>query len=149
MTQLTTGVDIIEIPRIARVLEQYGQRFLRRIFTTGEIEYCRERPPNLAARFASKEATMKALGTGVRGVAWKDIEVVRAPSGAPSIVLHGRAKARAERLGVQEISLSISHSREYAVAFVVTQCDSSPQPELAPSSEEQSSILSPRESGRE
>ena len=148
MTQLTTGVDIIEIPRIARVLEQYGQRFLRRIFTPGEIEYCRERPPNLAARFASKEATMKALGTGVRGVAWKDIEVVRAPSGAPSIVLHGRAKARAERLGVHEISLSISHSREYAVAFVVTQCDLSPQPEPAPPSDEPSSPLSPRQRGR-
>ena len=122
MTQLTTGVDIIEISRIGRVLEQYGQRFLRRIFTPGEIEYCRERPPNLAARFAAKEATMKALGTGVRGVGWKDIEVIRASSGAPSIVLHGRAKARAQRLGVQEISLSLSHSREYAVAFVVTQC---------------------------
>ncbi len=122
MTQLTTGVDIIEISRIGRVLEQYGQRFLRRIFTPGEIEYCRERPPNLAARFAAKEATMKALGTGVRGVGWKDIEVIRASSGAPSIVLHGRAKARAQRLGVQEIALSLSHSREYAVAFVVTQC---------------------------
>ena len=69
---------------------------------------------------------MKALGTGVRGVAWKDIEVIRAPSGAPSIRLHGRAKARAERLGVLEISLSMSHSREYAVAFVVTQCAPSP-----------------------
>ena len=122
MAQLTTGVDIIEISRIGRVLEQYGQRFLRRIFTPGEIEYCRERPPNLAARFAAKEATMKALGTGVRGVGWKDIEVIRASSGAPSIVLHGRAEARAQRLGVQEIALSLSHSREYAVAFVVTQC---------------------------
>jgi holo-[acyl-carrier protein] synthase len=65
---------------------------------------------------------MKALGTGVRGVGWKDIEVIRASSGAPSIVLHGRAEARAQRLGVQEIALSLSHSREYAVAFVVTQC---------------------------
>ena len=65
---------------------------------------------------------MKALGTGVRGVGWKDIEVIRHPSGAPSIKLHGRAERRAERLGVQEISVSISHSREYAVAFVVTQC---------------------------
>ena len=119
---LTTGVDIIEIARIGRVVERYGQRFLRRIYTPGEIEYCRERPPNLAARFAAKEATMKALGTGVRGVAWKDIEVVRHSSGAPSIALHGRALARAQRLGVQEISLSLSHSREYAVAFVVAQC---------------------------
>ena len=149
MNNLTTGVDIIEIPRIARVLEQYGQRFLRRIFTQGEIDYCRERPPNLAGRFAAKEATMKALGTGVRGVAWKDIEVVRAPSGAPSILLHGRAKTRAQRLGVQEIALSMSHSREYAVAFVVTRCDPSPPPEQGVSGNERSSSLSPGDRGRE
>ncbi len=118
---LSTGVDIIEIPRVGQVLERYGQRFLNRIFTPGEIAYCRGRAPNLAARFAAKEATMKALGTGVRGVGWKDIEVTRHQSGAPSIQLHGRAKSRAERLGVQEISVSLSHSREYAVAFVVAQ----------------------------
>ncbi len=121
-TELTTGVDIIEISRVSRVLERYGHRFLRRIYTPGEIEYCRGRAPNLAARFAAKEATMKALSTGVRGVGWKDIEVIRHPSGAPSIQLHRRAKARARRLGVREISLSLSHSREYAVAFVVTRC---------------------------
>ena len=117
---LTTGVDIIEIGRIARVLERYGDRFLRRIYTVGELEYCRGRPSKLASRFAAKEATMKALGTGVRGVGWKDIEVVRASSGAPSIALHGRAKSRAERLGVLEISVSMSDSRDNAVAFVVT-----------------------------
>jgi holo-[acyl-carrier protein] synthase len=119
---LTTGVDIIEISRVGRVAERYGQRFLERVYTPGEIDYCRGRAPNLAARFAAKEATMKALGTGVRGVGWKDIEVVRQESGAPSIQLHGRAKARAHRLKVLEISLSLSHSREYAVAFVVIQC---------------------------
>ena len=118
---LCTGVDIIEIPRIQQVLDRYGQRFLNRIFTPGEIAYCRGRAPNLAGRFAAKEATMKALGTGARGVSWKDIEVVRAESGAPSVKLHGRAEIRAERLGVSEISLSMSHSREYAVAFVVAQ----------------------------
>jgi holo-[acyl-carrier protein] synthase len=119
---LTTGVDIIEISRVRGVLERYNDRFQRRIFTAGEIAYCKGRAPNLAARFAAKEATMKALGTGVRGVGWKDIEVVRQPSGAPSIQLYGRAEARAKRLGVAEIALSISHSQEYAVAFVVTQC---------------------------
>ena len=119
---LTTGVDIIEISRVRRVLEQYGRRFLERVFTPGEIAYCRERAPNLAARFAAKEATMKALGTGVRGVGWKDIEVVRHESGAPSIKLHGRCQQRAQRLGVQEIAISLSHSREYAVASVVVQC---------------------------
>ena len=116
---LSTGVDIIEIRRIAAVLERYGERFLRRVYTSSELEYCRGRPSKLASRFAAKEATMKALGTGVRGVSWKDIEVARAPSGAPSILLHGRAKARAERLGVSEISISMSDSQDNAVAFVV------------------------------
>ena len=118
---LTTGVDIIEISRVSQVLERYGQRFLDRVFTPGEIEYCRGRAPNLAARFAAKEAGMKALGTGYRGVSWKDIEVVRQQSGAPSIELHGRAESRAKRLGLQEMALSLSHSRDYAVASVVAQ----------------------------
>ena len=118
---LTTGVDIIEIPRVQRVLAEYGRRFLERIFTEGEIAYCRGRAPNLAARFAAKEATMKALGTGTRGVSWKDIEVLRRESGEPHIRLSGRAEACAQRLGVVEISLSLSHCQEYAVAFVVTQ----------------------------
>ena len=117
---LSTGVDIIEISRIAAVLERYGDRFLHRIYTAGELEYCRGRPSKLASRFAAKEATMKALGTGVRGVGWRDIEVTRAPSGAPSILLHGRARSRAERLGVLEISISMSDSQDNAVAFVVT-----------------------------
>lgn len=116
---MTTGVDIIEIERIGRVLERWGQRFLNRIYTEGERAYCRGRPQNLAVRFAAKEATMKALGTGLRGVGWKDVEVVRAEGGAPSIRLHGRALGRAEKLGVKELSLSLSHSRHYAVAFVV------------------------------
>ena len=123
---LTTGVDIIEIPRIKRVLDRYGQRFLNRVFTPAEIAYCRGRAPNLAGRFAAKEAAMKALGTGVRGVSWKDIEVIRADSGAPSLRLHGRAEKRAQRLQVGEMSLSISHSREYAVAFVVAQREETP-----------------------
>jgi holo-[acyl-carrier protein] synthase len=116
---ITTGVDIIEIDRVMGVLERYGDRFLGRVFTPGEIDYCRGRAPNLAARFAAKEATMKALGTGVRGVGWKDIEIVRAASGAPGVVYHGRAESRAKRLGVLETSVSLSHSRDYAVAFVV------------------------------
>ena len=123
---LASGVDIIEISRVKQVLERYGQRFLDRVYTAGEIAYCRGRAPNLAARFAAKEATMKALGTGVRGVGWKDIEVVRHESGAPSVLLHGRGKRRAQQLGVREISLSLSHSREYAVAFVVIQREPEP-----------------------
>lgn len=120
-TSLSTGVDIIEISRVAGVFLRYGQRFLNRIYTPDEIAYCRGRVPNLAGRFAAKEAVMKALGTGVRGVSWRDIEVARHESGAPSILLHGRAKRRAQRLGVCEISVSMSHSRDYAVAFVVVQ----------------------------
>ena len=116
---LIVGVDIIEIPRIRRVFEQYGDRFLHRIYTTREIAYCRGRAPQLASRFAAKEATMKALGTGVRGIHWRDIEVVRGRGQAPRIELHGTAQARAERLGLTDIALSLSHSREFAVASVV------------------------------
>ena len=123
---LASGVDIIEISRVKGVLERYAQRFLERVYTAGEIAYCRGRAPNLAARFAAKEATMKALGTGVRGVGWKDIEIVRHESGAPSVLLHGRGKRRAQRLGVRDISLSLSHSRNYAVAFVVVQRELEP-----------------------
>ncbi len=119
---LITGVDIIEIARVGRVVKRFGDRFLRRIYTPSEISYCRGRAANLAARFAAKEATMKALGTGVRGVGWKDIEIARKESGAPHILLHDRAQQRAERLGVEELSLSMSHSLEYAVAFVVGYC---------------------------
>ncbi|CAI8043040.1 Holo-[acyl-carrier-protein] synthase [Geodia barretti] len=107
---LGTGVDLIEIERVAGVLERHGERFLRRVFTPGEIAYCRGRAPNLAARFAAKEAVMKSLGTGFRGVGWRDVEVVRAPSGAPSPRLHGRAL---------RIAISLSHSRGFAVAFAV------------------------------
>ena len=116
---LVSGVDIIKIHRIKDVANRYGQRFLRRIYTEGEIAYCRGRAPQLASRFAAKEAAMKALGTGVRGVRWKDIEVVRKRGQAPEILLHGTARARAERLGIQHLALSLSHSQEYAVAFVV------------------------------
>ena len=91
---LVSGVDIIEIHRIKGVADRYGRRFLRRIYTDGEIAYCRGRAPQLASRFAAKEATMKALGTGVRGVRWRDIEVVRRRGQAPTILLHGTARAR-------------------------------------------------------
>ena len=116
---LIAGVDIIEIHRVKRVFEQYGDRFLRRVYTAREIAYCRGRAPQLASRFAAKEATMKALGTGVRGIRWRDIEVVRGRGQAPRIELHGTAQARADRLGLTDIALSLSHSREFAVASVV------------------------------
>tara|TARA_B100000405_G_scaffold302780_1_gene267037 strand:+ start:2956 stop:3330 length:375 start_codon:yes stop_codon:yes gene_type:complete len=119
MPIICTGIDIIEIDRIQNVLSRYGNRFLNKIFTPDEIQYCRGRSPNLAGRFAAKEATMKALKTGVRGVSWKDIEVIRASNGAPSIKLYNRALARSESLGVSSLSISFSHSRDYAVASVI------------------------------
>ena len=116
---LVTGVDIIEIERVKRVYSQYGERFLRRIYTEAEAAYCRGRAPQLASRFAAKEAVMKLLGTGVRGVRWRDIEVVRGRGQAPSIRLRGTATARAEKIGLTDIAVSLSHSKEFAVASVV------------------------------
>ncbi len=116
---LIAGVDIIEIERVERVAERYGERFFQRIYTEAEIAYCRGRAPQLASRFAAKEAVMKALGTGVRGVRWRDIEINRGRGQAPQIKLHGTALARAERLEVSSLGLSLSHSKEYAVASVV------------------------------
>ena len=116
---LVTGVDIVEIPRIERVVNRYGDRFLRRIYTEGETDYSRGRAPQLASRFAAKEAVMKALGTGIRGVRWRDIEVARQRGRPPEIVLHGTALARAEKMGIDRLAVSLSHSETYAVAFVV------------------------------
>ena len=116
-----TGIDLIEIPRIAQTLERYPKRFLEKVFTEGERAYARNRPAQLASRFAAKEAVMKALGTGVRGVPWKDIEVTRKPGHAPEIVLHNKAKKRAERMGIFRIALSLTHSKEMAAASVVAE----------------------------
>ena len=119
MQDISVGVDVIEIGRVAATLERFGDRFLQRIYTPSEISYCRGRAPQLAARFAAKEAVMKALGTGTRGVGWREVEVTRKRSGEPQIALHGRAAARAQHLGIDRLAVSITHSREYAVASVV------------------------------
>ena len=116
---LRTGIDIIEIDRIGAAVNRWGDRFFRRIYTEGELQYAKGRLPQLAGRFAAKEAVMKALGTGVRGVSWQEIEVVREPGQAPKVTLHGRAKARAEFLTLDEIAISISHSRDYAVVVAI------------------------------
>ena len=118
MTTNAVGVDIIEIERIERALTKFGQRFLRRVYTDLEAAFCRGRTSELAARFAAKEAVMKALGTGARGVAWREIEVLPNHRGKPLVYLHGRAQKRAERIGLDEIDISMSHSRDFAVAFV-------------------------------
>jgi len=119
MENLAVGVDIIEIDRVAQAVKRWGQRFLERIYTPDETAYCQGRAERLAARFAAKEAVMKALGTGTHGVAWREVEVVRLRSGAPTIVLHGRALQRAQALGIHSLAVSLSHSRSYAVASVV------------------------------
>ncbi len=118
-TKYALGIDIIEIDRIADVIARHGERFLRRIYTEDELAYCRGRVPELAARFAAKEAVMKALGTGVRGVGWREIEVLPNKRGKPLVFLYGRASARAEQIGLRGLEISMTHSREYAMAAVV------------------------------
>jgi len=113
------GVDIVEIERIERAVDRWGQRFLGRIYTDAELEVCRNRAPELAVRFAGKEAVMKALGTGRRGVSWREIEILRNKRNAPLVYLHGRARSRARKLGIAEISISLSHSRDYAIASAI------------------------------
>ena len=115
------GVDVIEIERVEAALGRFGERFLRRVYTAEEAAFCRGRVHELAARFAAKEAVMKALGTGAKGVAWREIEVLPNHRGKPLVYLYGRARARAERIGLAGLDVSMSHSREYAVAFVVGQ----------------------------
>ena len=123
---LTTGVDLVELARVERVLKRYGDRFLARVFTPAEILYCRGRTAELAARFAAKEAVSKTLGVGVRmiardGIHWQDVEVVGDPRGKPLVRLYGRAAERAGELGLTEWAISLSHTREHAIAFVVAQ----------------------------
>ena len=111
------GIDIIKVERIRGSLERFGERFSNRVLTPSEQRYVRMRPETFAGRWAAKEAVSKVLGLGVRGIGWKDIEVVRLPTGQPSVKLHGRAAARAEQLGMERIALSISHESDYAVAI--------------------------------
>jgi holo-[acyl-carrier protein] synthase len=114
-------VDLVEIDRVAAVIGRWGDRFLTRVFTDAERAYCRGRVPELAVRFAAKEAVSKALGTGIVGMAWRDIEVVPDPRGKPLVVLHNRARARASELGLTAFEISLSHSRDMAIAMVVAQ----------------------------
>lgn len=115
----STGVDIIEIPRIAHVVERYGERFLRRVYTEAEQTLYRGRIPELAARFAAKEAISKALGTGIWGIRWREMEVLPDVRGKPLVYLHGAAAARARALNLRHFAVSLSHSREFAMAVVV------------------------------
>jgi holo-[acyl-carrier protein] synthase len=118
-----TGIDIAEVPRIRHSIERFGNRFLERIFTAGEMRYCDSKANRIeryAARFAAKEAAMKALGTGWNhGVRWRDCEVVRMPGGRPTMHFHGVAGEFAAKLGVKNAALSLSHTEDQAIAQVI------------------------------
>jgi holo-[acyl-carrier protein] synthase len=117
------GIDVAEVKRIRAVIESQGERFLRRVFTPEEVAYCekfKNKYERYAGRFAAKEAAMKALGTGwSRGVRWVDVEVVRARGGRPILELKGEARKVADRLGVKNIALSMTHTVEQAIAQVI------------------------------
>lgn len=121
---ISVGVDIVELVRLQRVLERYGDRFLNRIYTAEELVHARDRLPELAARFAAKEAASKALGVGMRllstqGIGWHEVEVLSDVRGKPVLRLSGRARELAEAQGLREWAVSLSHERDRALAFVV------------------------------
>jgi holo-[acyl-carrier protein] synthase len=116
---LRTGVDIIEVARIDAAILRHGDRFFNRFFTPRELIEADGRTPALAARFAAKEATAKALGCGIGDVGWKEVEIVRDHRRGPQLLLHGRAQALAQSLGLTAWSVSLSHTHEHAVALVV------------------------------
>jgi len=121
---LSVGADIIHIPRVQKAIDQHGDRFLNRVFTPREIRACRRRSGEFAARFAAKEAVSKALGVGLRimarnGIGFTDVEVLPDGNGKPHVHLNGAAAARANELGLTEWAVSLTHERDYAVAFVV------------------------------
>ena len=122
-----TGVDIAEVDRIEAAVQRFGARFLKRVFTPAEVRYCMGKPnapERLAARFAAKEAGMKAIGTGLRhGITWQDVEVLRLPGQRPVMQFHGKAAEFATRLGCKRTHLSLSHTKEQAIAYVILESD--------------------------
>jgi holo-[acyl-carrier protein] synthase len=116
---VAVGVDIIEVDRVRKVYEHHGERFLQRVFTDLEIRQCRGKVARLAGRFAAKEAISKALGTGLRGVYWREMEVVQLRSGRPSVRLYGKAKQRAEQLGLNAFDVSIADLQMFSIAIAV------------------------------
>jgi len=113
------GVDIIEISRIENAVSRWGETFLRRLYTESELKLYHDKPSSLAARFAGKEAVIKALGPQIKGISLKEIEILSDPDGQPSVKLYGEAQKRANSLGLDKLVISLSHSREHAIAFVV------------------------------
>lgn len=132
---LYTGIDLIEIERIERAVARWGTRFLQRVYTAAELRAYRERLPSLAARWAAKEATAKLLGVGLRGlggsehkpgesIGWTEIEILSDQHGRPTLMLSGRAAAHAQALRLGPIAISLSHTREHAIASAVAQVQS-------------------------
>lgn len=119
MTRHEIGIDLIDIDRIVSVLERYPDRFRLRVLTDREQRYCGRKVERIAGRWAAKEAISKVLGLGVRGVGWREIEILPNQAGAPQVQLHARAARRAEALGLEEVTVSISHERRMAVAVAV------------------------------
>ena len=117
--KLATGIDLLEIDRLRGAIATHGERFLQRVFTEQELAANAKKVESLAGRFAAKEAVAKALGCGIGDVAWKEIEILRAESGAPQLVLHGAAERLAREQGFENWSLSLSHSQSHAVAVAV------------------------------
>jgi len=116
---VAVGVDIIEIERVRGILVRHGERFLQRVFTELEIQQCRSRPLKLAGRFAAKEAISKALGTGMHGISWRELEVVQLSTGRPSVRLYGNASLRAQELGLSAFDVSISDLAAFSIAVAV------------------------------
>jgi holo-[acyl-carrier protein] synthase len=116
---VAVGIDIIEVDRVRKVYERHGERFLRRVYTEREVQQCRGKVTRLAGRFAAKEAISKALGTGLHGVAWREMEIVQLRSGRPTVALHGNAKLRAQQLGLSAFDVSIADLAQLSIAIAV------------------------------
>ena len=113
------GIDIVEIERIESAACKWGERFLNRVYTEAELKICQDSIPSLASRFAAKEAIMKVLGTGARGIKWREIEILADARGKPLVQLYGKAKEKAQNLNLSEFSISLSDTRQYAIAAAI------------------------------
>ena len=119
MSRHEIGVDLVDIDRIVAVLDRFPDRFRQRVLTESEARYCRNKVERIAGRWAAKEAISKVLGLGVRGVGWREIEILPNRAGAPQVYLHDRAAARAAALDLEDVTVSISHERRMAVAVAI------------------------------
>ena len=123
MNTVAHGIDLVECTRLQTVIDRHGERFLNRIFTPGELDYCSDRKrriEHLSARFAAKEAVMKVLGTGwTKGIRWTDIEVANTPAGRPEIMLTGKCGEIASQLGIDTVLISLTHTAEHAMASAI------------------------------